>query len=308
MRWKIAVAATAVLFVLSSASLIGQGKGNGGSKGPKAQAPSTKPAQSPKATAPTSAKGPKAPKAGAPTTTKSGHGKTTMTAKATAPKGKSDVAGSKTKSTASGMTTAKNTKSAKAPDASGKTTKSKASTATAKNTKSSSTTTASTSMAGSGMNESTDRRTDGTTSTSTDSGTTGSPDTVQLSAVQQKLQKNTNLASKLQSRLPAGTDLMTAADGFRNLGQFVAAVNVSNNLGIPFTDLKTKMVDEHLSLGQSIQKLKPTASGTIEAQRADYEAQGMIYQSEQTQASTTTTTTTSKKKGKSSGSGGGSDE
>ena len=269
MRWKIAVAATAVLFVLSNASLIGQGKGNGGSKGPKAQAPSTKPTQSPKATAPV--KGPKAtapvsakgPKAGAPTTTKSGHGKTTVTAKSTAPKGKSDVAGSKTKSTASGTTTAKNTKS-------------------------SPTTTSSTST--------------------TDSGMTGSTDTVSLSPVQQKLQKNTNLANKLQSRLPAGTDLMTAADGFRNLGQFVAAVNVSNNLGIPFADLKTKMVDEHLSLGQSIQKLKPTASGTIEAQRADYDAQGMIYESEQAQASTTTTTTTSKKKSKPSGSGGGSDE
>jgi hypothetical protein len=268
--WKIAVAATAMLFVLSNASLIGQGKGNGGSKAPKAQAPSTKPTQSPKAPAPTAAKGPKAPKAGAPTTTKSGHGKTTATAKATAPKGKSDVA-------------------------SGKTTKAKASTATAKNTKSASTTTTSTTDSG-------------VTGTNTGTSSTTTGDTVSLSPAQQKLQKNTNLASKLQSRLPAGTDLMTAAEGFRNLGQFVAAVNVSNNLGIPFADLKMKMVDEHLSLGQSIQALKPTASGTIEAQRAEYDAQGMIYESEQAQTSTTTSTTTSKKKTKPSGTGGGSDE
>jgi hypothetical protein len=53
---------------------------------------------------------------------------------------------------------------------------------------------------------------------------------VPLTKVQQKLQRNTNLAAKLQGRLPAGADLMTAASGFKNLGQFVAAVNVSNNL------------------------------------------------------------------------------
>jgi hypothetical protein len=105
--------------------------------------------------------------------------------------------------------------------------------------------------------------------------------TVALTPVQQKLQKNTNLASKLTSRLPPGTDLMTAASGFRNLGQFVAAVNVSNNLDIPFAQLKTRMVTENKSLGQSIQSLKPAASATIEAQHAEYDARGMIAESEQ---------------------------
>ena len=57
-----------------------------------------------------------------------------------------------------------------------------------------------------------------TTTTTTPTGTA-----IPLTPVQQKLQKNTNLAGKLQSRLPAGTDLNTAAAGFRNLGQFVAA-------------------------------------------------------------------------------------
>jgi hypothetical protein len=128
---------------------------------------------------------------------------------------------------------------------------------------------------------------------------------VALTPVQQKLQKNTNLASKLTSRLPAGTDLMTAAAGFRNLGQFVAAVNVSNNLGIPFAQLKTKMVTENKSLGQAIQVLKPVASATVEAQHAEYDARGMIADSEQqpqtvTAVPTTTTTTTSKTKTKKS--------
>jgi hypothetical protein len=101
-----------------------------------------------------------------------------------------------------------------------------------------------------------------------------------LTPVQLKLQQNTKLATKVQSRLPAGTDLMTAAGGFRNLGQFVAAANVSNNLGIPFADLKRKMVVDKLSLGQSIQSLKTVASPTVEAQRAELEASVLIRASE----------------------------
>jgi hypothetical protein len=102
--------------------------------------------------------------------------------------------------------------------------------------------------------------------------------------VQEKLQKNTALASKLASRLPAGTDVTAAAAGFRNLGQFVAAVNVSNNLGIPFAQLKTKMTVEGKSLGQSIQALKAGSTGTVEAQHAEYEARVLITTTEQATA------------------------
>jgi hypothetical protein len=152
------------------------------------------------------------------------------------------------------------------------------------------------------------------TSTTTMPAGTGTQPVV-LTPVQQKLQKNTNLASKVQSRLPAGTDLMKASAGFKNLGQFVAAVNVSNNLGIPFTQLKTKMVDDGMSLGQSIKTLRPESSSTVEANRAEYDARGMILESEtitvsatvtaSTTTSTTTTpaTTTQPKKGKRQGSG-----
>src|SRR5205085_194946 len=63
----------------------------------------------------------------------------------------------------------------------------------------------------------------------------------QQSSVSQRLTDNTKLASKLQSLLPAGTDLQQAAQGFKNLGQFGAAVHVSHNLGIPFDQLKARM-------------------------------------------------------------------
>ena len=89
------------------------------------------------------------------------------------------------------------------------------------------------------------------------------------------LTQNTKLSSNLAALLPSGTNLQTAAQGFKNLGQFVAAVHVSHNLGIPFACLKSDMTDtapaagvtcpdgtgtgpKALNLGASIQALKPT--------------------------------------------------
>jgi hypothetical protein len=108
-------------------------------------------------------------------------------------------------------------------------------------------------------------------STGTTAGTSGTP-----SPVQQQLQRNTHLADKLQGRLPAGTNVVTASSGFRNLGQFVAAVNVSNNLGVPFAQLKTRMVDRKMSLGQAIQDLRPTVDSQFVARRAERDADGII--------------------------------
>jgi hypothetical protein len=99
-----------------------------------------------------------------------------------------------------------------------------------------------------------------------------------LTPVQAKLDRNSNLAAKLRSRLPAGTDMMVAADGFRNLGQFVAAVNVSNNLNIPFADLKARMVNDGMSLGQAIQSERSGLDGTALARRAESDATLLISQ------------------------------
>ena len=123
-----------------------------------------------------------------------------------------------------------------------------------------------------------------TTGTTTDAtGTTAATQTP-LTPVQQKLQKNTNLASKLQSRLPAGTDVTKAAAGFKNLGQFVAAVNVSNNLGLNFTTLKTAMVTDGKSLGQAIQAQKgTTVDASTEASRAQTDADTLIRSTETSQ-------------------------
>ena len=109
----------------------------------------------------------------------------------------------------------------------------------------------------------------------------------------QLLAQNTQLSSKLSSLLPAGTNLQTAANGFRNLGQFVAAVHVSHNLGIPFDQLKcTELAtaeacsgmtvpSKRSHLGQAIQTLKPTMNSTeskAAAKQAEKEASAETQQ------------------------------
>ena len=73
-----------------------------------------------------------------------------------------------------------------------------------------------------------------------------------------------------------------ASLGFKNQGQFIAALHVSQNIGIPFTELKSHMVTvtpgapgelptatQTGSLGQAIQKSKANADVTTEVQRAE---------------------------------------
>jgi hypothetical protein len=154
----------------------------------------------------------------------------------------------------------------------------------------------------------------GTTATG-DEGTTPTPTpgAVDFTSgrVGEKLTKNSNLRSKLESRLQAAGytgSVYEAAYGFKNLGQFVAATNASQRTGIPFEQLRIQMtgysVDATgtvlranrgpdgtvtlvapaeatnpaptLSLGQSIKTLDPTVDATAEAQRATRQADAEI--------------------------------
>ena len=89
--------------------------------------------------------------------------------------------------------------------------------------------------------------------------------------------KNPKLEARLLALLPPNTTIQDASQGFKNWGQFVAAVHVSNNLNIPFADLKMKMTGiapvtpgtlptvpptttTTMSLGQAIQSLKGTTA------------------------------------------------
>ena len=126
-----------------------------------------------------------------------------------------------------------------------------------------------------------------TTATVTTTGTTTT-----LTPVQQKLLKNTNLAAKLESRLPPGTNLNTAAADFTSLGQFVSAVNVSHNLELDFTALKTAILTDGKSLGQAIQAQKTTVDGATVAAKAEKDADTLIKSTESSSKTRTSKTKT----------------
>jgi len=103
-------------------------------------------------------------------------------------------------------------------------------------------------------------------------------------APDQLLMNNTKLSDNLGKLLPKGVTPQQACDGFKNLGQCVAAIHVSHNLaGLDFNALKCDMTgkaasptatcpattsSKKLSLGQSITALKPDADSKSESQKA----------------------------------------
>jgi hypothetical protein len=73
----------------------------------------------------------------------------------------------------------------------------------------------------------------------------------------QLLSQNTKLSSKVQTLLPDGTKVQDAASGFKDLGEFVAAVHISKNLNIPFDQYKDKVTGGD-SLGKALKALNPS--------------------------------------------------
>jgi hypothetical protein len=89
----------------------------------------------------------------------------------------------------------------------------------------------------------------------------------------ERFQNDPAFATKIKNLLGPGTtdaQVQAAMMGFKNRGQFMAAMHVSKNLGIPFDELKAKMTGVStnqagqtvttapMSLGKAIQQLKPT--------------------------------------------------
>jgi hypothetical protein len=103
----------------------------------------------------------------------------------------------------------------------------------------------------------------------------------------ERIQNDTAFRSKIQSLLPPGTEIKAAESGFKNHGQFIAALHVSKNLNIPFDQLKAKMTgvtatsstvqtsSTAMSLGKAIHALRPDMSATQaneEAKKAEKQA------------------------------------
>jgi hypothetical protein len=240
------------------------------------------------------------PKAHGPKTTTVKASSTVAPVKSSTTKVKGSAAAPKT-TTSKGATTklAKST----TPKGNSAAAKTKGSATTTTSTTSGTTTTASTTTSGSGTTSS------GGTGSTTTAGT-WTPD----NPVAQKLSTKSNIMKKAQNVIGMDVDLNNATSGFKNFGQFVAAVNVSNNHQIAFADLKAAMTGididgkpvitttptggttttSTLSLGQAIQKLKTGVDSETVAQSALTQANAEI-----TSSPTTTTTSTSTTKSKS---------
>ncbi len=96
--------------------------------------------------------------------------------------------------------------------------------------------------------------------------------------------------------LPKNMTLNQASKGFKNQGQFIAALHVSQNLGCNcFKQLQTDMTKKNMSLGRAIQDVKKTANATTEVHRGETEADADI-KATTTSTSTSTSTDQTKKK------------
>jgi hypothetical protein len=108
--------------------------------------------------------------------------------------------------------------------------------------------------------------------------------------------------------------------GFKNQGQFIAALHVSQNLGISFAELKSHMVTvtpattpggqptatQTGSLGSAIQAVKKTANSTTEVEKAETQADRDLEDAgATTTARKTASTSSTSKTTKKTASGGG---
>ncbi len=72
-----------------------------------------------------------------------------------------------------------------------------------------------------------------------------------------EIRMNQGLSARVTQLLPEEMSLDQAASGFRNTGQFVAALHVARNLGIPFSELRGRMIAGGESLGEAIHGTRP---------------------------------------------------
>ena len=105
-------------------------------------------------------------------------------------------------------------------------------------------------------------------------------------SIDQQLKNNTTIAKKISNMTHESAT--QACQGFKNLGQCVAAVHVSQNLGIKFGCLKFAMTGlgtscsstsaatsgttKTMSLGSAIHSLDPTVNAGAEAKKAQKQA------------------------------------
>jgi hypothetical protein len=83
-------------------------------------------------------------------------------------------------------------------------------------------------------------------------------------------------ANHLAALVPEGMTTQEACAGFKSVKDCAAALHVSQNLNIPFADLKGKVTGGQ-RLGAAIHTLKPEANARAEVKRAEGQAEGDIH-------------------------------
>ena len=96
----------------------------------------------------------------------------------------------------------------------------------------------------------------------------GIPATAKGKDMNDLLQQNTKLSSKLQTL--TGMPAQDACSGFKNLGACVSAAHVSKNLGLDFATLRGKVTGTGaVSLGKAVKQLNPNVDAKAEVKKAN---------------------------------------
>ncbi len=121
--------------------------------------------------------------------------------------------------------------------------------------------------------------------------------TTTMNPIAAKIASHPQLEAKVMRMVPAGMTLDEASKGFRNQGQFIAALHAADHMGCAtcFAQIKTDMVDKGMSLGQSIQDVRHTNSTTAQTQAATAERETET-DLKTTSTTTSTSTATTRKK------------
>jgi hypothetical protein len=90
------------------------------------------------------------------------------------------------------------------------------------------------------------------------------------------MERNQYLSSIVKPLVPPRTNITNAATGFKNQKDFIAALHASRNLGIPFSEIKSRMTAEHrMSLSESLRDIRPEMTKNLakaEAHKAEQQA------------------------------------
>jgi hypothetical protein len=82
---------------------------------------------------------------------------------------------------------------------------------------------------------------------------------------------STSQTTRLAAFAPAGMSAQEACTGFRSVEECAATLHASQNLSIPFPDLKSR-VTGGTKLGAAIHQLKPDANVKVEVRKAEEQA------------------------------------